>query len=170
MAEPHFTQTRAPLSMTTRVTINIQARPEVVWAILTDARGFPRWNSTVSGIDGEIRDGSRIRIHAPGTKRTFTPTISGLVPNRRMTWAGGPAGIFRGVRLFELEAAADGSTTFGMRERFSGVMFALTKRSLPDFGPIFRRYATDLRDEAERRARPQRPEQNPVPEPVGQTL
>jgi hypothetical protein len=153
MAAPQFTETHTPLSMTTAVTINIQAPPEVVWGILTDARGFLRWNSTVSGIDGEIRDGSRLRIHAPGTKRTFTPTTSDLVPNRRMTWSGGPAGIFKGVRTFDLEAVADGSTTFTMRERFSGLMFALTKRSLPDFDPIFQRYATDLRDEAERVAR-----------------
>ena len=28
-------------------TISISARPETVWAILTDVRGYPGWNSTV---------------------------------------------------------------------------------------------------------------------------
>ena len=32
----------------------------------------------------------------------------------------------------------------------SGAMFALTKRMLPDFRPIFEAYANDLRREAER--------------------
>ena len=36
-----------------------------------------------------------------------------------------------------------------MEERFSGVMFALTKRLLPDFRPIFEAYASDLKHEAE---------------------
>jgi hypothetical protein len=37
-----------------------------------------------------------------------------------------------------------------MEERFSGVMFALTKGMLPDFRPIFEAYANDLKREAER--------------------
>jgi hypothetical protein len=37
-----------------------------------------------------------------------------------------------------------------MEERFSGLMLPLVKRSLPDFEPIFERYADDLKKEAER--------------------
>jgi hypothetical protein len=44
----------------------------------------------------------------------------------------------------------DSSTDFVMEERFSGLMLPLVKRSLPDFGPIFERYAADLKNEAER--------------------
>ena len=40
-----------------------------------------------------------------------------------------------------------------MEEQFSGVVFALVKGSLPDFGPIFERYASDLKREAERSPR-----------------
>jgi hypothetical protein len=104
----------------------------------------------VTGIDGEIRDGERIRVRVLGTERTFTPRISGFVPNRRMTWAGGVPGVFNGVRTFELTALDDDSTDFTMRERFSGLVFALVKRSMPDFGPIFEAYANDLKGEAER--------------------
>ena len=43
----------------------------------------------------------------------------------------------------------DGSTDFTMEERFSGLMIPLVKGSLPDFGPIFERYANDLKLEAE---------------------
>ena len=44
----------------------------------------------------------------------------------------------------------DGSTDFVMQEHFSGLMLPLVKRSLPDFRPVFERYAGDLQREAER--------------------
>ena len=136
--------------MTCAVEVNIRAGAETVWTLLTDAKSFPRWNSTVTAIDGEIREGERIRLHVPGTNRTFTPTVSGVVPARRMVWGDGVAGIFRGVRTFALEPRNDASTDFRMEERFSGVVFALVKGMLPDFRPIFEAYANDLKREAER--------------------
>ena len=76
--------------------------------------------------------------------------MSGLVPNQRMTWTGGLAPIFTGVRTFVLRPRADGSTDFSMDERFSGVMLPLIVRFLPDFGPVFVSFASDLKREAER--------------------
>jgi hypothetical protein len=154
MAESRFTQTRSALAMTCRVEVNIQAGAATVWALLTDATGFPRWNSTVTGIEGEIREGERLRLHVPGTKRTFTPRVSSVVPERSMVWSDGIAPIFRGVRTFTLTPHDGRSTDFTMEEHFSGVMFALVKGMLPDFGPIFEAYANDLKREAERAVRP----------------
>jgi hypothetical protein len=37
-----------------------------------------------------------------------------------------------------------------MTEVFAGVMLPMIRGSLPDFGPIFEKYADDLRCEAER--------------------
>jgi hypothetical protein len=149
MPEPKFTQTQTFLSLTRRVSINIHANTPRVWSLLTDAQGFPRWNSTVTKIEGQIREGERIRLHVPGTKRTFTPTISGFVPNRRMVWTGGFAPLFKGVRVFELTQHDDGSTDFAMEERFAGLMMPLVRRSFPDFGPVFASYAGDLKKAAE---------------------
>jgi hypothetical protein len=132
------------------VEVNIRADPQTIWGLLTDARGFPRWNSTVTGIDGQIAQGEKLTLHVPGTSRTFTPTVSGVVPNERMIWSGGFAPMFRGVRTFNLRSRTDGSTDFTMEERFSGLMLPLVKGSLPDFGPVFERYAGDLKREAER--------------------
>lgn len=154
MNEPKFTQSESLLAMTCAVEMEISASADIVWALLTDAKGFSRWNSTVTGIDGEIREGERITLHVPGTGRTFTPTVSGVVPARRMMWSNGVAGIFRGVRLFVLTPRNSTATGFLMQERFSGVMFALTKRMLPDFRPIFEAYASDLKREAEKGAHP----------------
>jgi hypothetical protein len=136
--------------MTCRVEINIHASAEIVWGLLTDANGFARWNSTVSGVEGQIREGERLKLHVPGTKRTFTPKVSGVVPARHMTWSDGFAPLFKGVRTFGLEPRGSDSTDFRMEERFCGVLFALTKGMLPDFRPIFEAYASDLRREAQR--------------------
>jgi hypothetical protein len=133
-----------------RVEVVIQSSPDRVWALLTNAKRFPLWNSTVTAIDGEIRDGQRIRIHVPGTERTFTPSVSNVLPGARMTWTGGFAPLFKGVRTFELTLQSDGSTSFVMRERFAGLMLPIAGRAMPDMGPVFERYAADLKREAER--------------------
>jgi len=150
LSRPRVSQQRRMFSLMCRVEVRIEASPETIWALLTDAAKFPRWNSTVTAIDGEISNGRRIRVHVPGTDRTFTPVVSDVVPDARMTWTGGFALLFRGVRTFRLLPQADGATTFTMQERFSGLMLPVVGRALPDFGPVFERYAADLKNEAER--------------------
>lgn len=149
-AEPATSETRGALSRSCRVDLTIRASAERLWTLLTDAKGFPRWNSTVSGIDGDIREGGRLRVHVPGTDRVFTPRVSGVVPNERMTWTGGFSPFFKGVRTFELRPQGDGITHFTMAERFTGLALPFVGRSMPDFRPIFARYAADLKREAER--------------------
>ncbi len=138
--------------MTCTVEVGIRAKAEIVWSLLTDAKTFSRWNSTITDIEGQIREGERLRIHVPGTNRIFTPKVSGMVPNQRMIWSDGVAAIFKGIRTFALATRGNNSTDFAMTERFSGVMFALAKGMLPDFRPIFETYAADLKREAERLA------------------
>jgi uncharacterized protein YndB with AHSA1/START domain len=85
MHQARFTGTNSVWAMTCRVQITIEANTEIVWTLLTDANGFPRWNSTVTGIDGQIVEGEPLTLHVPGTNRTFTPRVSGVVRARRMT-------------------------------------------------------------------------------------
>ena len=150
MTEPRVKKTHSTFALICGVEVNITASAPDIWSILTDANGFSRWNSTVTSIEGQIREGERLRLRVPGTDRIFTPKVSGFVPNERMNWTGGFAPIFKGVRTFELSPGKDGSTDFAMEERFSGLILPLIKGSLPDFGPIFQRYASDLKREAER--------------------
>jgi len=148
--EIEFAQVKNIFSMSCRIETKIHAKAEDIWKLLTDSQGFSSWNSTVSAIDGNIQEGERIRIHVPGTDRTFTPKISGVVENKSMTWSNGFAPIFKGSRKFELRQCPNGSTEFIMAEHFSGLIFALIKNKLPDFRLIFERYALDLKQEAER--------------------
>ena len=144
-----ITQARGVFWMSCRVALTIRSRAGTLWRLLTNANDFPRWNSTVTSVEGQIREGERLRVRVPGTNREFTPRVSDVVPDQRMTWTGGFSPVFKGVRTFELRSRPDGSTDFMMEERFSGLLLPLVKRSMPDFGPVFERYASDLKDEAE---------------------
>jgi hypothetical protein len=144
-----ITQARGVFWMSCRVELTIRARAGTLWHLLTSAKDFPRWNSTVTSVEGQIREGERLRVRVPGTDRVFTPRVSDVVPDQRMTWTGGFSPVFKGVRTFELRSRPDGSTDFMMEERFSGLLLPLVKRSMPDFGPVFERYASDLKHEAE---------------------
>jgi hypothetical protein len=148
--EPKIIKRQGTFSLVCRVEVNIRATNERVWKLLADAEGFPRWNTTVTRIEGQINEGETIRVSVPGTKRVFKALISDFSINKRMVWSGGLLFIFRGVRNFELHRRFDHSTDFVMEERFSGLMLPLIKGKLPDFGPIFSTYANDLKREAEK--------------------
>lgn len=132
------------------VAIDIRATPQRIWALLTNAADFPRWNSTVERIDGEIRQGQRLALRVPAAPgRVFKPAVRELVPNERMVWADGMPPMFTGVRTFTL--TPKGSVTeFRMTEVFRGLMLPMIAGSLPDFTPVFERYAQDLQREAEK--------------------
>jgi len=144
------TKTGSTFRMDCSVRVTIRAPAERVWALLTDAAGFPRWNSTVTSIEGEIKEGQRLKLTvsaAPG--RVFKPKVSAMDPGRSMTWSDGMAPMFQGTRTFTLSPGRDGTTEFAMSEEFSGLMLPMIKGSLPDFAPVFERYADDLRRAAE---------------------
>ena len=133
--------------------IEVHATPQRIWALLTNAAEFPRWNSTVTRIAGTIAQGERLSVEvaaAPG--RTFKPRVTTLEPERRMVWSDGFSPMFKAARTFTLSARSDGMTEFSMVEVLSGVMLPMIKGSLPDFRPAFEAYAADLKREAERAA------------------
>jgi len=145
----HATKSATTFRMECAVSSHIAAPPSRVWALLTNAADFPRWNSTVTRIEGDIVLGAKLKMTVPISERTFTPKVTELDAPTRMVWSDGAAPMFKGVRTFTLAERADGSTDFSMREVFSGLMLPMIKGSLPDFGPPFEQYAADLKREAE---------------------
>jgi uncharacterized protein YndB with AHSA1/START domain len=147
---PTATKTASTFRMECSIAITIQAKPEQVWALLTDAARFPAWNSTVTSIDGTIAKGERLALRVPAApKRVFKPKVVELEASTRMVWKDGFAPMFTGVRTYTLSPRADGTTEFAMTEVLSGLMLPLAKGSLPDFGPTFETYAADLKRAAE---------------------
>jgi hypothetical protein len=133
------------------VTTSIHAAPERIWALLTDAAGYARWNNTVEKVEGNIALGERVTVHAkinPG--RAFPVRVGEFEPPRRMVWIGGmPLGLFRGERTFTLKPRSNGGVEFSMREEYTGLMVALIVRSIPDLQPAFDEFASDLKRAAE---------------------
>lgn len=149
--QPNATKTTSTFRMEYAVRCNIAAKPASIWALLTNAADFPRWNSTVTSIQGDIAQGNKLALRVPISERTFTPKVKALEPEKRMVWGDGMAPMFKGERTFTLTPREDGTTDFTMVEVFSGVMLPMIKGSLPDFLPVFEQYARDLKREAEGR-------------------
>ncbi len=146
------TKTMGAFRMDCAIRTTIKASPDRVWALLTDAEAFPRWNSTVTSIEGRIAEGHTLKLKVPSApQRTFKPKVLAVQPGRSMIWSDGMAPMFKGVRTFLLTPKPDGSTEFSMREELSGLMLPMIKSSLPDFAPVFEAYAEDLKRAAEAR-------------------
>jgi hypothetical protein len=152
-ADGRAKQFKSTFRMECAVSVRIAAPPERIWSLLTDAADFPRWNTTVTSVEGEIALGQRICVRVPAAPgRRFRLKVSEFEPGKRMVWRDGVLPMFEGVRTYALLAAADGSTVFCMVEVFRGAMLPMIAGSLPDFGPSFETYAADLKREAELRA------------------
>lgn len=149
MTPPIVTESRTAFRRSVRVSVGIAARADRIWALLTDAADIPRWNSTVTSVEGRYAPGERLKLKVPISTRTFAVTVDTFEPPTRLVVSDGNA-VFRGVRTYTLVPKTDGSTTFTMEEVFTGVMLPLIGLSLPDFKPVFDRYASDLKSEAER--------------------
>jgi hypothetical protein len=128
---------------------DIQAPPDRIWSILTDASAYPTWGSGVTSVDGKIADGERITVHSEvAAGRAFPVKVAMRQPNE-MTWTGGmPLGLFTGVRSFRL-APTDSGTKVTMREEYSGPLAGLMSRSIPDLQPSFDTFVTGLKARAE---------------------
>jgi uncharacterized protein YndB with AHSA1/START domain len=132
-------------------TIAIAAPAETVWALLTDAAGYPRWNSTVEKIEGQIALGRKVTLRAKASPgRAFPVLVSVFEAPARMVWTGGmPLGLFTGTRTLTLTSAPGGGVVFVMREGFAGLLAGLITRSIPDLQPAFDAFAADLKRAAE---------------------
>jgi hypothetical protein len=130
----------------------IAATPETIWAILTNATGYPEWDPGVERIEGQIAPGQKITAYtklSPG--RAFPVTVIEFEPGRKMTWASGlPLGLFKGERTFTLSPRDAGATEFRLREEFSGLLLGLIGRSIPDMTATFEQFAAGLKRRAER--------------------
>ena len=138
------------------INTTIHASPARIWALLTNAQEFPRWNSTVTSIEGEIAQTTEAQAQGAKRRRACVQT-QGLESRTRTVddlerWHDAP--MFKGVRTFVLTPKADGSTEFSMKEEPLGLMLPMIKGSLPDFAPVFEAYARDLKRAAEGRSPP----------------
>ena len=143
--EGKATTTKKTFSRETSVSTAIYADPAIVWALLTHASDFPRWNSTVTSMKGEIREGGTVELKSIlDEKRTFKLRVKEFVPEKRLVW-----GDAMGNRVYTLDRGEGGGVHFSMTEKIGGPLFPLFAGSIPSFDEVFERYAADLKKEAE---------------------
>jgi len=130
----------------------IQAEPETIWDLLTDAELYPSWNPAVLGIEGSIALGERIKVTSVvNPNRVFKLRVSELDRPTTMVWSDDmPFGLFKGVRTYRLTPQSEGATEFSMEEIFSGPLEPMISKSIPDMTDSFEQFADGLKDAAER--------------------
>ncbi|MFN0069855.1 MAG: SRPBCC family protein [Chloroflexota bacterium] len=130
----------------------INASPELIWSILTDAHGYTQWESGVVRLEGQIALGQALKVTSEANpNRAFPLKVTELITDTRMVWTGGmPLGLFKGVRTFTLSPEPDSMTRFRMREEYTGPLLPLIWGSMPDLQPSFDKFAQGLKSRAER--------------------
>ena len=132
-------------SRETSVSIEIAADPAIVWALLTKASDYPRWNSTITSIEGQIVLGQKIKLKSTlDAKRVFTLKIKEFDPNKKLVWGDG-----KGNRIYTITPNSNGTVTFSMDEKIGGLMFPMYAKYIPSFDASFDQFAADLKKEAE---------------------
>lgn len=137
--------TKKTFSRETTVTIDINADVAIIWSLLTNAADFPRWNSTIVSLEGNISKGELIRLKSTlDEKRIFKIKVKELIPEKTMIW-----GDNKGNRVFKLSDNGKGGVTFEMTEKMGGLMFPMYAKFIPPFDESFEQFAADLKKEAE---------------------
>ncbi len=135
-------------------TTSIQAAPEAVWNVLTDASGYGAWNPEIKRIDGTIAPGERIKCHVVlhgGKIQPVGVRVTEFDPPRRMVWKGGlPLGLFTGRRMFTLTPREGGTVEFNLTLEFTGPLAGAIVGTLGDRQPDIDALAAGLKARVER--------------------
>jgi hypothetical protein len=117
---------------TMSATIQIDAPPMTVWAVLTDLGSYPDWNPLFREASGQVAVGSRIRLRsvhpANGRLMTVRPKITAADPGAELRWVAGLPGIISGEHSFALTAAG-GGTRLVQSETFRGLLVPFSAKT-----------------------------------------
>lgn len=139
------TTTRTTFSRETSVTVEIKADAAIVWALLTKAPDYTRWNSTVTSLEGTIALGETIRLKSVlDAKRVFKLKVKVFEPEKKLVWGDG-----QGNRVYTITKSGNGTVLFSMSEKIGGLLFPLYAKMIPPFDHSFDQFANDLKNEAE---------------------
>ena len=58
----------------------VEANPEAIWAILTDAPGLSRWDSGIDRVEGRIAPGETIKLFSKLTSSLWLMPRDSLLP------------------------------------------------------------------------------------------
>lgn len=119
---------------TLETTVDVDASPAIVWAILTDFEGYPSWNEYVR-VEGTPVAGGRLTV-APGPRAGRLPVYTAYVlraePEYELRWLGQRSvrGLLDREHCFTIENLGSGRSRLTQAERVTGLLA----------GPFMRRY------------------------------
>ncbi len=126
---------------TVSATIQIQAPPTAVWAVLTDLDRYQEWNPLFREASGEVQAGLRIRLRtvhpANGRMMTVKPKIIAAEPGRELRWAASLPGIMSGEHSFVL-SPADAGTRLVQSESYRGLLVSFSGKTFAGAEASFR--------------------------------
>lgn len=130
--------------------IEINSTPDVVWGVLTEASGWPEWDSNVKNIEGQMTLGETIVIHTEMSSRAFPVKVTTFDPGHKLefSWAM-PLGMFQGVRTFTIERTKSGTVKFATTEVFSGWMVGIIGLMIPELSASFEQFVEGLKNQVE---------------------
>lgn len=134
-----------------RITIN--ASPDTIWNILTNASGYPDWDPAMDHIEGKLALGETVKFFTKLSDQAFPVKVTAFEPGRKMVLTGGmPFGLFKSERTHTLTPAKDGQTNFHTKEIFSGLLLPIFGKNLPDLTENFEGFTAALKKRAEKSA------------------
>ena len=130
----------------------IDAPPERVWSILTNATGYKDWNPEIIDVEGRMALGERIvaRVRLGGGALRKVPLrVTRFEVPTRMDWVGGlPLRLFVGLRTFTVTPRA-GGCEFRLHLTMSGPLAPLIVKSVGDRQPEVDSFSAALKHRAE---------------------
>jgi hypothetical protein len=115
--------------------IEIAARPEQIWAVLTDFAAYPRWNPFIRYVHGVAEEGRSLEVFVRGRgapRTTFRSRV--LVANRphELRWRGHlfMPGAFIDEHRFLIDPLPDGGSRFEQTGRFSGLLTPMLRSTI----------------------------------------
>ena len=130
----------------------INAPPERVWQVLTDAAAYHEWNPEIVGVEGQMGLGKRIvaRVRlGDGALRRVPMRVSRFEVPSRMEWLGGlPLRLFVGRRTFTVTPRS-GMSEFRLHLEMSGLLSPLISKSVGDRQPEVDSFSAALKRRVE---------------------
>ena len=130
--------------------ITINASPEKIWGILTDANGYPDWDESMERIEGKMELGEKVTFYTKVSSQAFPVKVTTFEPDTELVLTGGmPLGLFKSERTHKITKIEEGKTKFYTQENFSGLLLPIFGKNIPDLTENFKGFAAALKKQAE---------------------
>lgn len=117
-----------------RTEIEIQARPDEVWQVLTNLDKYPEWNPFIKRAIGNATVGEKVEITVrSGAKEMVLHCIVARVePNKELCWKYHVISpfLFRGEHSFIIDQVESNRVRFIDREIFNGLLVATQAKDI----------------------------------------